>query len=132
LNSGLAYSATKQKGCQIFPDTIYQNKGKYTELPQHYQMVIKNTGNVHSLRPSKIDPNWDFLVRKQTIWQPCKAIKHSKLADVVGKKLSSMVMRFFPTLLIESDARCIMYAMPQLSGHNVIIGQISLLRFLFG
>jgi hypothetical protein len=29
------------QGCQIFLDTIYQNVGKYTKLPQHYQMAIK-------------------------------------------------------------------------------------------
>jgi hypothetical protein len=27
-------------GCQIFLDTIYQNWGKYTELPLNYLMVI--------------------------------------------------------------------------------------------
>jgi hypothetical protein len=29
------------QGCQIFPDTIYQNEGKHTKLPQHYPMSIK-------------------------------------------------------------------------------------------
>jgi hypothetical protein len=32
-----------KQGCQIFLDTVYQNGGKYTKLPQHYQMAIKNT-----------------------------------------------------------------------------------------
>jgi hypothetical protein len=31
------------QGCQIFLGTIYQNEGKYTKLPQHYQMAIKYT-----------------------------------------------------------------------------------------
>jgi hypothetical protein len=28
------------QGCQIFLDTIYQNSGKSTKLPQHYRMTI--------------------------------------------------------------------------------------------
>jgi hypothetical protein len=32
-----------EQGCQIFLDTIYKNEGKYTKLPQHYQMTIKYT-----------------------------------------------------------------------------------------
>jgi hypothetical protein len=36
-------SNTYTQGCQIFLDTTYQNEGKYTKLPQHYQMVIKYT-----------------------------------------------------------------------------------------
>jgi hypothetical protein len=31
------------QGCQIFLYTIYQNEGKYTKLPQHYEMDIKYT-----------------------------------------------------------------------------------------
>jgi hypothetical protein len=27
------------QGCQIFLDTIYQNEGKYTKLPQNYQLT---------------------------------------------------------------------------------------------
>jgi hypothetical protein len=30
-------------GCQIFLDTTYQNEGKCTKLPLHYQMAIKYT-----------------------------------------------------------------------------------------
>jgi hypothetical protein len=57
------------QGCQIFLDTIYQNEGKYTKLPQHYLMTIKYT----SIFPSKVLQNLPklvFLVWKQTIWQP--------------------------------------------------------------
>jgi hypothetical protein len=28
------------QGCQIFLDSTYQNGGKYTKLPQHYQMAV--------------------------------------------------------------------------------------------
>jgi hypothetical protein len=31
------------QGCQIFCDTIYQNKGIYTKLPLTYQMAMKCT-----------------------------------------------------------------------------------------
>jgi hypothetical protein len=34
---------TRNLGCQIFLDTIYQNEGKDTKLPQPYQMAIKCT-----------------------------------------------------------------------------------------
>jgi hypothetical protein len=73
------------QGCQIFLDTTYQNKGKYTKLPQHikdhkiyhnipndlkiFQMTIKYTSIFHS----KALQNWSklgFLDWKQTIWQP--------------------------------------------------------------
>jgi hypothetical protein len=29
------------QGCQIIINTIYQNEGKYTKLPQHYQKCTK-------------------------------------------------------------------------------------------
>jgi hypothetical protein len=32
-----------QAGLPDFIDTIYQNDGKYTKLPQHYQMALKYT-----------------------------------------------------------------------------------------
>jgi hypothetical protein len=34
---------TRKQGCQIFLDTTYQKEGKYTKLPQHYQIAIKYT-----------------------------------------------------------------------------------------
>jgi hypothetical protein len=39
--SGGFFFAGCVQGCQIFLDTIYQNEGKCTKLPQHYQMAIK-------------------------------------------------------------------------------------------
>jgi hypothetical protein len=33
-------SGVPKQGCQIYFDTIYQNEGKYTKLPQHYQMAV--------------------------------------------------------------------------------------------
>jgi hypothetical protein len=33
----------RHQGCQIFLDTIYQNKGKYTTLPQHDPIAINYT-----------------------------------------------------------------------------------------
>jgi hypothetical protein len=35
---------SRQAGLPDFFDTIYQNEGKYTKLPQHYQMA-KNVSN---------------------------------------------------------------------------------------
>jgi hypothetical protein len=32
-----------EQGCQIFRDKINQNEGKYTKIPQHYQIAIKYT-----------------------------------------------------------------------------------------
>jgi hypothetical protein len=32
--------ADSDQGCQIFLDTMYQNEGKYTNIPQHFQMAI--------------------------------------------------------------------------------------------
>jgi hypothetical protein len=68
-----------------FFDKIYQSGGKYTQLQQNYvpndhkiyQMATTyskwalNIPTISFLRPSKIYPNWDFLVWKYTIWQPC-------------------------------------------------------------
>jgi hypothetical protein len=36
-----AESGAIKQGCQIFLDTIYHNEGKYTKLPQLYEMAIK-------------------------------------------------------------------------------------------
>jgi hypothetical protein len=71
------------QGCQIFLDTIYQNEGKYTKLPQHYQMAIKytkwpynfpNDNKIHlhfSIpRPAKIYPNWDFWFENKPSGNP--------------------------------------------------------------
>jgi hypothetical protein len=62
-----------EQGCQIFLDTIYQNGGKYTQLPLNYQNCHKiyHMAAIHSKRPkniptfsipgpSKIYPNWVF------------------------------------------------------------------------
>jgi hypothetical protein len=48
------------QGCQIFIHTIYQNKAKYTKLPQHYRMAIKYTK-----RPPN-DPNDHNIVGKRS------------------------------------------------------------------
>jgi hypothetical protein len=39
----LKQNTIPEQGCQIFLDTSYQNGGKYTRLPQHYQIAIKYT-----------------------------------------------------------------------------------------
>jgi hypothetical protein len=44
LSFFLSFVKVQQRGlqvCQIFLDTKYQNEGKYTQLPQHYQTAIK-------------------------------------------------------------------------------------------
>jgi hypothetical protein len=34
---------TRDQGCQIFLDAMYQNGGKYSKLPLNYQIAIKCT-----------------------------------------------------------------------------------------
>jgi hypothetical protein len=41
--SNYSFFSTTVQGCQIFLHTIYQNVGKYAELPQNCQMTMKNT-----------------------------------------------------------------------------------------
>jgi hypothetical protein len=69
------------QGCQILLDTIYQNEGKYTKLPQHYQMAIKYTKwplripAFSILRASKINPNWDFWFENKPSGNPDRVPK---------------------------------------------------------
>jgi hypothetical protein len=43
LASFLVSHGNHNQGCQIYLDTIYQNGGKFTKLPEHYQMVVRYT-----------------------------------------------------------------------------------------
>jgi hypothetical protein len=70
------------QGCQIFLEKIYQNEGKCTKLPRHYQLAIKytklqqNIPNDHKIFqyfpvwPSKIYPNWDFVFENKPSGNP--------------------------------------------------------------
>jgi hypothetical protein len=71
------------QGCQIVIGAKYQKWGKITKWPLNipnghktYHMVVKYSKRPQNMptlsipRPSKIHPNRDFFVWKNTIWQP--------------------------------------------------------------
>jgi hypothetical protein len=72
-------SDNKTQGCQIFLETIYQNGGKYTKLPNDHKVYpkaviyskwTKNIQSFSNLRPSKIYPNWDFWFENKPSGNP--------------------------------------------------------------
>jgi hypothetical protein len=71
-------SYAQRQGCQIFLSKIYQNGGKYTELPQHYKMAMKYTKRPQNippfsiLRPFKIYPNWSFWFESKPSGNPAQ------------------------------------------------------------
>jgi hypothetical protein len=72
-----------KQGCQIFLDTMYQTEEKYTQMTTKYTkgpksiangrkvfQVAINNDNVFHTKALQNLPGFEFLVCKQTIWQP--------------------------------------------------------------